>query len=115
MSTALDATTDHDPAANVGPRQDPTVFKNARARAAAQEAWLRRTGRRHDPDDPDGRSSPMRSSSLIATIEIGRPAITRSPRVARPPDEEARRRETRREAATYPDEKRSDAFRALSV
>src|SRR2546425_899409 len=61
VSTALDATTGDGLAANVRPRQEPTVFKNAQARAAAREARLLRTGRRHDPEDPDGRSSQMRS------------------------------------------------------
>jgi hypothetical protein len=61
VGTALGATTGDGLAANVGPMQERTVFNNALARTATREAWLLRTGRRHDPDDPDGRSSQMRS------------------------------------------------------
>jgi len=61
VGTALGATTGDGLAANVGPMQERTVFNNALARAATREAWLLRTGRRHDPDDRDGRSSQMRT------------------------------------------------------
>ena len=59
VGTAFDAATGDDPAANVGPMQEPTVFNNARARAAARESPSVRTGRRRDPNELDGRSSQM--------------------------------------------------------
>ena len=55
----LDATTGAGLASCGGSMLEPTVLNQARARAAARDAWLRRTGRRHDPDDPGDRSSQM--------------------------------------------------------
>lgn len=57
----------------------------------------------------------MLFSSLVATTEIGAPTLAPARREVPEPDEEATRRETRREAAIDPDEKRSDVFRTLSV
>ena len=59
VAQRLDATTGDGLASSAGSMREPTVFNNARARAAAREAWLLRTGRRHDPNDPHGRSSQM--------------------------------------------------------
>jgi hypothetical protein len=92
--------------------QRPTAYTDdaplpARTGCRAPDADLIRTTR-------PGRSSLRLVSSLDAATEIGTPTFAPPPGVARA-DEEARRRETRREAASDPIENRSDVFRALSV
>jgi hypothetical protein len=59
MGTALDVTTGDGRARDVGSMRELTTATLQTARAAARESPFVRTGRRHDPDDPDGGSSQM--------------------------------------------------------
>jgi hypothetical protein len=80
----------------------PTDAKVCRcARAAVREFWLLRTGRGHDPDDPDDCSSSM---LLFFGRNHYRDPNARPLPAARlaPPCEAARRGDKHREAATTP-------------
>jgi hypothetical protein len=59
VGIAFDLANGDRPAVNVGPMQEPTVFNNARARAADRESASVRPGRRRDPNQRDGRNSQM--------------------------------------------------------
>lgn len=113
VGTAFDAATGDGPATSVGPMPEPTVFTNAQARAAAREHPFVRIGRQRDPNDPDGRSSRMRS--FFARCRAGdqnggaRPAAATCPTGAKQPDA-AIRDETPQAART---KKRSEVFLAL--
>jgi hypothetical protein len=59
MGTTLKATTVDGRARNVGVMRELTMPTLHTARAAGRESPFVRTGRRRDPNDPDGRSSQM--------------------------------------------------------
>jgi hypothetical protein len=94
VGTAFEAATGDGSAANIGPMQEPTVFNNARARAAARESPSVRTGRRRDPKDPDGRSSRMLSFFVRCRARDqnggARPAAATCPTRAKQPDAASR-------------------------
>ena len=115
VGTAFGATTGDGLAANVGPMQERTVFNNARARAAAREAWLLRTGRRHDPDDPDGRSSQMRS--VLRRLPQPRSKRRSGPRGRDVPDPREAARHRDRDEMPQParNEKRSGVFFSVRI